>query len=550
MALATIDRTRYELETRLCSGCLVRDIQDGMRYVHKPIVSFVDPAVPEQLADVWHAGIPRCLGQTVDEDGTAYCIFEYINGVPLTDTINHNPGGIDPGVWLPWMIQWSQMLSYLHLQREFPLVHLDIKPANLIVDRQSDVGLIDFGAARLLDGRECSGPLKGKQAMTMNYAAPELVAGTPCPGSDLFALGLVMLVLLTGKKPEECRDKPLSASVSGQPAALQTLIGKCLHSDPAMRYNQADALISDLKMIYDQLKIEQTDNACDLKIDDKGVQQDGQSGVQISAKGAADGQVREERLPAPLLCVWDGAACGCELAAVLAERHSVLVIDANLLNPRADLLLGHPHRFYRDQSKIRLNGLDLAMQAEQQGRLTPQLLTTLARDTSVSRVRLLDCTNQLDDYEYCHLDSLHQTLKWARLIADLVIVLCTRSVFDAFTCLCLLAADKVVIPLAGDVGSFREVKRSLEFLSARNYLEQNRLAFVAFPYNKQTDLSRGTMNELSDGRLAGVISEQRQRRLRGCGAVPYAACLSDANKKEYRSLIAQFDLLRQERKGD
>jgi cellulose biosynthesis protein BcsQ len=536
MALAIIDRANYEMEKQSPGSIsFVRDSRDGMRYVLKPALSFVDQAVPEQLADVWHAGIPRCLGQTCDEDGTALYVFDYIDGQPLAEMITQNPAGVDPAVWLPWMIQWAQMLSYLHLQGEFPLVHLDIKPANLIVN-QGEAGLIDFGAARILDGRVSTGHARGMQAMTMNYAAPELAAGKPCPGSDLFALGLVMLVLLTGKQPDECRDKPLCANVSDQSAALQSLIGKCLHSDPAMRYDQADALVSDLKMIHGQLPGEEAAFSGDTATDDARVQ--------------PDRQTCTVRLPAPLLCVWDGAACGCELAAVLAEQRTVLVIDADLLNPRADLLLGQPHRFSHDPGKIRLNGLDLALQAEQQGRLSPQLLASLARDTGVSRVRLLECICQLDEYEYCHLDSLHQTLKLARLIADLVIVLCTRSVFDAFTCLCLLAADKVVIPLAGDIGAFREVKRSLDFLSARYRMEQKRLAFVAFPYDSQTDLSRGTMNELSGGRLAGAISEQRQRRIRGCSAVPYAACLGDASKKEYRSLIAQLDLLCPEQKGD
>lgn len=553
MALAIIDQTSYETERALCNGRLVRDRCDGTRFVLKPVATFVDPAVAEFLAQVWYPGIPRCLGQTVVDNGDRQFVFEYIEGLPLTDLMGMNPEGLEAARWLPWMIQWSQMLSFLHLQSEYPLAHLDIKPANLIVDRQNRAGLIDFGAARILDKRDSPAVRDGRKALTANYAAPELVAGQPCPGSDLFALGLVMLALLTGKKPDEWRDQPLSDSLSGQSVELQTLIGKCLHAEPGRRYSRADELACDLKIISGLLQdgppVRQNQTRPAKQPEQNGPGPAKQPEQDKPATNSESGETGGQPLPAPLVCLWDGAVCGCELAAVWADKQSVLVIDADLLNPRADLLLGQSARFLRDPSEVRRSGLDLAMQAEQQGRLSPQLLSTLARDTAVPRVRLLECGSRLDDYEYCHIDSLHQTLKWARLIADLVIVLCSRSVFDAFTCLCLLTADQIMIPLAGTIGAFREVNRSLEFVADRYRLEQNRLFFVAFPYDQQTDLSRGTMNELSGGRLAGVISEQRQRRLRACGSTPYATCLSENTKKEYRQLISRLDLIRLTVKG-
>lgn len=572
MVLAIIDQNDFETVSTLRSGRLVQDRRDGTRAVLKPAAAFVDPAVAEFLAQAWHPGIPRCLGQTVADTGDTLFVFEYIEGLPLTALIESHPEGIEATRWLPWMTQWAQILAYLHLQGEYPLAHLDVKPANLIVDRQGRAGLIDFDAARILDSRSSPAARDGKKALTASYAAPELVAGQPCPGSDLFALGLVMLVLLTGKKPEEWRDQPLSDTLSGQSVELQTLIGQCLHTEPGLRCSRADELVCDLKMISGQLqtgqkvKADQPDLPVNKVKTDRSDQpaepddpenpdhpdQHGPAKQPVQAESATEakaGKTGGQPLPAPLICIWGGAACGCELAAVWAEKRSVLVIDADLLNPRADLLLGQPAWVWRDPSAVRLYGLDLAMQAEQQGRLTPQLLSTLARETAVPRVRLLECGSHLDDYEYCHVDSLHQILKWSRLIADLIIVLCSRSVFDAFTCLCLSTADQVIIPLTGAIGAFREVNRSLEFVSDRYHLEQNRLFFVAFPYDSQTDLSRGTMNELSDGRLAGVVSEHRQRRLCACGSKPYATGLSEINKKEYRQITGHLALIRQTVKG-
>ena len=566
MGIETLDPSRYRIERTLRDGCLVWDQQDGQRRVLKPVASFVDPAVAGWLAAAWHAGIPRCLGQTHDDSDQPCFVFEWIEGQSLDAYRTHHPDGADPVQLLPWMIQWSRMLAYLHLKGDNPLVHLDIKPGNLIINDQGEAGLIDFTAARLLGQPEDSAPAftksAEKQALTPNYAAPELAAGLPQTSSDLYALGLTFLVLLTGKDPAECRSQPLRTVLASQPDSLQYLIGRCLHSDPALRCSQADELACDLIKALEQLQA--ADGLAVQSVDKTNpADAEGLAGTHPSAEPAGDpvpivpqpdqampavletacaGRLPvRARLPAPLVCAWGGAACGCELAAVLAEQEIVLVIDADLLNPRADLLLGLPYSLSRDLATVRTCGLDLALQAEQQGRLSPQLLAAMAHDTRITGVRLLDGVDPLDHYEYCHLDSLHQVLKWARLIADRVIVLCNRSVFDAFTCLSLLAADKVVIPLAGNIGAFREINRLADFLSERYQLDHNRLCYVAFPYDRQTDLSRGTMNELCGGRLSACIPDSRLRRQQCCSAIPYAARMQDGQKKEYRHLIRNLE---------
>ncbi len=523
MTLKVLDPADYTKDPSDTSYLI--DQKSKVRFVSKTATAFIDRQVAEKLAQIWHPGLPRCLGTLTSQDGLAY-VFEYLPGQSLDSIIEQETHAKEPGFWLPWMIQWASSLAFLHQQGERPLLHLDIKPANLLVASSGQASLIDFGAAVLLDENMTSAAIKDRLALTLNYAAPELIAGKPCPASDIFSLGLVMLALLTGQNPAGLRDQPLKELVQGQPAALQTILGKCLHSDLTLRYQQADELAADLSLLLKQMTQDEPPTVVK-----KPVLMDG-------PEETAD--VLEQGLAASLLCIWSGADFACELAVVLAQEQAktVLVIDADLLNPRADLLLGQARQTKQEPEA---RGLGLALQAGQQGRLTPQNLASLCQQTAIKRVRLLGANDLLDEYEFYRLDSLQQVLRQASLLFDIVLVLCPRSIFDAFTCLCLVVADLVLVSLTGDLASFREANRMLEFMGRQHKMDFSRLAYVPFDYDKQNDLGPGTLGELCQGRLAGVISSQAQRR-KALQTQPYAARLTDLNRSEYKQLIKRLNL--------
>lgn len=521
----------YRLNEQLQSAWRASNIRDGSLCLLKPAGGFVDPGVADWLAAMWHPGVPRYLAKVTGTDQQEYYAFEYLPGKSLAQLADEQGGSLPLPVLLPLVTEIAGILAFLHQQGEQPLLHLDIKPRNLICSENHHAGLIDFGAAILLpdSGRHCPDLSRTpvRIAMTPDYAAPELLAGHPGPGSDLYALGLTLLVLMTGLPPAVCRSRPLADLLPATTTGLHRLLGRCLQTEPLSRYAQADELACDLASEWDLLQ--HGFDQPSLLLPD-------------SAECADDGQKDRERLPAPLLCVWDGPDLGCELAAVLAEKREVLVVDANLLNPRADLLLGlrgPPRSLFAEKQ---MNGLDLVMSEEQKGHLNTAVLRRFTEQTHVRRVSVLASQSSLSHYEFFQMDSLHQVLRLARLICDLVVVLCSRMIYDAFTCLSLLAADQVLIPLAGDTGSFREINRSVDFLASRHNLRRERLNYVAFPYDSRTDLSWGTMDELCGGRLAGCISDRPGRRSMKSGAIPYAAALDRVNRREYQGLIGRIRL--------
>jgi hypothetical protein len=135
------------------------------------------------------------------------------------------------------------------------VIHRDLKPANIMVDGKGRARIADFGVAALADRIE-----REAAAGTPAYMAPELLAGQPASTrSDIYALGLVLFELCTGKRRfeartlEELRDlqmaaepPSLSSSAPGIPLALERIVRRCLDPEPAARPASAHLLMAAL----------------------------------------------------------------------------------------------------------------------------------------------------------------------------------------------------------------------------------------------------------------------------------------------------------------
>jgi len=521
--------SRYQIEQPLQTAWLARDMIGGQLCLIRQGGDFIDPSVAEWLGRVWHPGLPRMLERIDTIGGDPLFVFEFCEGTPI-DRMAENPGKMDHQCRLVSAVaKTARILSFLHNQCDQPMLHLDLKPEHILIGENEQVYLIDFGAAqRMTDSPSDAVATRVKrQALTPEYAAPEQMAGRPCPASDLYSLGLSLLHLLTGLHPSQCRSQPLAEIAANLPFSLQRILGRCLHSDPAARYASAEELASALEQSQQEMI-----SAEPLNSEAAAVIELPETSVPVND---------ECRQPAPLICIWDGAEFGCELAAALGEKGKVLVIDADLLNPRADLLLGQLQERLAGSGQL-MTGLDLAITRQQRGDLDIVALNLLIQTTRVKNVSALTTRAGLEHYEHFDMDSLYQILRLSRMTHDWVIVLCSRFIYDAFTCLTLQTATLVLIPLSGDSAAFRERRRSIEYLAARQQVDQKKISFAVFPYDSSADLSRGTLDELSGGRLAGCISDTHRRRSMKSSAIPYAAGLDRQNQQEYKNIIRKLRL--------
>jgi predicted Ser/Thr protein kinase len=125
------------------------------------------------------------------------------------------------------------------------VVHRDLKPENVLLADDGGVKVVDFGIARIT-GDATRITREGALLGTPAYMAPEQLLGTPADArADIYAFGIVLTEMLTGKHPGAERD-PLNQPITGPAAALVEIARRCTHVDPGSRYQNVDALLDAL----------------------------------------------------------------------------------------------------------------------------------------------------------------------------------------------------------------------------------------------------------------------------------------------------------------
>jgi hypothetical protein len=149
------------------------------------------------LRTLHHAAIPRVV-DSFTEAGRCYLVMDRVEGEDLEERFDRVASGKFPETLVRrWAAELLEVLTYLH-GRTPPIVFRDLKPANIMVDAQGGLHLVDFGIAKIFAPAQ-----KGTQIGTPGYAAPEQYGGHASPRSDLFALGATIYHLLTGDDPAQ-----------------------------------------------------------------------------------------------------------------------------------------------------------------------------------------------------------------------------------------------------------------------------------------------------------------------------------------------------------
>ena len=150
------------------------------------------------LARLAHPNIARLVDGGVSSEGQPYFAMEFVDGERLTDYCDARR--LEVGQRLRLFLQVLDAVRYAH---QGLVVHRDLKPSNILVTRDGQAKLLDFGLAKLLQGGEAGDAetRTGFLLMTPEYAAPEQVRGEPVTtATDVYALGAVLYELLTGRR--------------------------------------------------------------------------------------------------------------------------------------------------------------------------------------------------------------------------------------------------------------------------------------------------------------------------------------------------------------
>ncbi len=211
------------------------------------------------LGRLTHPNIARLIDAGVTAAGQPYLVLEYIEGQTIAAWCDARK--LDAEARLELFLSVLNAVTHAHSKL---ILHRDLKPSNILVTAEGEVKLVDFGIAKLLDdGEGAAAPVGLTQvaghAFTPEYAAPEQVQGGEVSvATDVYALGVLLYVLLTGRHPTAGGDtspvERLRAIVETDPARarelrgdLGTIVLKALKKSPAERYQSAEAFAEDLR---------------------------------------------------------------------------------------------------------------------------------------------------------------------------------------------------------------------------------------------------------------------------------------------------------------
>lgn len=244
------------------------------------------------LARLEHPNIARLVDGGTTTDGRSYFAMEYVDGEAITSYADRRRLRVPERLRL-----FEDVCSAVAFAQQHLIVHRDLKPSNILVDSQGRVRLLDFGIARLVDPENETASndmtIEGSRLLTPEYAAPEQLRGEPpSTATDVYALGVVLYQLLSGRHPlghgrdaalefalgshdtewlpravardhrvvradgtvEVITGRMVAAARGLSPRALRrmlkgelaTITAKALQREPEARYPSAEALLSDL----------------------------------------------------------------------------------------------------------------------------------------------------------------------------------------------------------------------------------------------------------------------------------------------------------------
>ncbi|MFE0378618.1 protein kinase [Streptomyces inhibens] len=213
----------------------------------------------QSVAKLTHTNIVSVFDSGEDElDGgmVPYIVMEYVAGQPLrsdldTDIAQHGAMPTEKALKIT-----ADVLAALEVSHEMGLVHRDIKPGNVMLNKRGVVKVMDFGIARAMQSGVTSMTQTGMVVGTPQYLSPEQALGRGVDArSDLYSVGIMLFELMTGQLPFDA-DSPLAIAYAhvqeeppapssinrSLPPAVDALVARALKKNPNERFPTAEAM--------------------------------------------------------------------------------------------------------------------------------------------------------------------------------------------------------------------------------------------------------------------------------------------------------------------
>ncbi len=243
---ATDEKTKREVAVKVLRPEYEADGDFVRRFAHEAIAA--SKMSHDNIVKMYDVG---------SDGGKKYIVMELIDGETLKDIIVRQRR-IPANLTVRYALRILAALDHAHKN---DIIHRDIKPQNILVDRNGEIKVADFGIARLVN--QGTGTISSTNTAlgSVHYVSPEQAKGEPADAkSDLYSVGVVIYEMLTGMVPFDGESAVSVAlkQVNEQPRSMRTLhrdiskgldevIMKALTKDPKMRYQTASEMAKDLK---------------------------------------------------------------------------------------------------------------------------------------------------------------------------------------------------------------------------------------------------------------------------------------------------------------
>jgi len=218
------------------------------------------------LSRLNHPNIAHLIDGGLTSEGRPFLATEFVDGQAIDDWCEDQALDIEARIEL-----FQQVLAAVDYAHRHMVIHRDLKPGNILVSREGEPKLLDFGIARLLDDPDPQAPSTqtAEPALTLAYASPEQIEGDGLTAAtDVYSLGVVLYELITGQRPFDDLGAPHllpQAILKGDilppsrrttlsiprslRADLDAIVLKALRREPADRYPSIGALSDDLQRL-------------------------------------------------------------------------------------------------------------------------------------------------------------------------------------------------------------------------------------------------------------------------------------------------------------
>jgi hypothetical protein len=191
-----------------------------------------------QCLNLKHPNLVSLFDLKTDSHGDHWVVMEYISGESLSTVLNRHPHGLPTELAQQWFMALAKAVGCLH---DHGIVHRDLKPANIFIEN-GVLKVGDYGLSKFISGSQRTA--QTQSVGTVHYMAPEISTGNYNKGIDVYAAGVILYEMLTGRVPfdgesaGEILMKHLTAppDLSKVPKEFVAVVGKALCKNPAHRY--------------------------------------------------------------------------------------------------------------------------------------------------------------------------------------------------------------------------------------------------------------------------------------------------------------------------